>query len=423
MRFLLAPALAGAWAWFMCGTTAAQGDAQVTLTLPDAVRRAISQQPSLHGFEFQLRMQEARIGEAGLRPSTSVGLLVEDFAGTGARSDIESAQTTLSLSHVIELGGKRDARVAAAEAGHGRLRTEKAVLQLDVTAEVARRFVESLHERELLRIAQEGLQQAEASHAAAGRRVQAALAPAVEVARAEVGLLQAKLALEHAEHRLENSRVFLAAAMGDRTVRFGDTAGDLLAIDELAPIEALLEWMETSPDLMAFADEARLRDAQIRLAEVQRRPDIRTEFGFRRYELDDDVAFIAGFNVPLGTGNRARYGIDVARAERSKADTDRESAFLRAQAHLLAQYGEIKHAILEARTLRDSVIPQLESVWSKTGVAYQRGRYSYLELMDAQRELLGARRRLADVAAEFHILRIEIERLTGQSLEAAGVKP
>jgi outer membrane protein, heavy metal efflux system len=90
---------------------------------------------------------------------------------------------------------------------------------------------------------------------------------------------------------------------------------------------------------------------------------------------------------------------------------------------LLSQYRELGHSSIEANVLREQIIPQLQSALEKTEYAYQRGRYTYLEWTDAQRELIDARRRLSDAAAKYHILRIEIERLTGQSLEAHGVTP
>jgi cobalt-zinc-cadmium efflux system outer membrane protein len=414
-------AVAGMCAMLLSSIAAAQSAG--SLSLPDAIRQALEKHPELGGFAYRLHAQEARIGEAGLAPETSIGLLVEDVAGSGERRGFDSAQTTLSLSRVIELGDKRATRTASAEAMRTRLQTERAALQLDVTAEVARRFVETLHERELLRIAQENLRQAEGTHGAVARRVQAALAPAAEIARAEVRVAQARLDLEHAEHQLQSSRVFLAAAIGERSVLFGETVGDLFAIEELAPIDELLKRVESTPDFDLFYDESRLRDAQIRLAEMQRRPDIRGEVGVRRYEQGGDYAFVAGVSVPLNSARRARYGVDMARAARASVDSEREMAFLRVQAQLLVQYRELEHAVLETRTLRNTIIPQLENALSRTEYAYQRGRYSYLELIDAQRELLAARRRFADVAAEYHTLRIEIERLTGEGLEIAEVTP
>jgi outer membrane protein, heavy metal efflux system len=404
------------------GVASAQSGAE-PLTLSAAMKRALDQNPELQGFAFELRAQEARIGEAGLRPVTSAEALLEDAGGTGDRRGLDAAQTTLSLSHIFELGGKREGRVAVAEAARSRMQTELAARQLDVVAEVARRFIETLHEREGLRIAEEGTRLAERTREAASRRAQAALAPAAEIARAEVRVSQAMLELEHAEHELESSRVFLAAAMGERTVRFGDAVGDLFATNAITPLDELLERVEQSPELVRFADEARLRDAELRLAELKRRPDIRGQLGVRRYEQGDDVALMAGVSVPLQSARRATYGIDIARADRARTDAEREAALLRVQAQLRAQYREIEHLQLESRTLRETIVPQLQNALERTELAFQRGRYSYLELTDAQRELLNARGRLSDVAANIHILRVEIERLTGQSIETIGVTP
>jgi outer membrane protein, heavy metal efflux system len=393
------------------------------LTLPDAIRRALDRNPELLGFEYRLRVADARVGESGLAPATSVGVLVEDAAGSGARRGFDSAQTTLSLSRVIELGGKRDARVAAAEAGRDRVRTERAARQLDVTAEVARRFIETLHERELVRLAAEVLRQSEVTRDAVDRRVRAALAPSAELARADVRVAQATLDLEHAEHELQTARVFLAAAMGERQVGFTEALGDLYALEDPAPLDDLLARVESTPDFAAFVDDARLRDAEMRLALLQRRPDLRAEIGVRRYEDTGDTALIAGISVPLQSGRRARFATDAAAAERERNDADREAAFLKVRARLFAQYRELEHSLLEARTLRGSIVPRLEDALTRTEYAFQRGRYSYLELTDAQRELLAARQRVADVAANYHTLRIEIERLTGEGLEAAGDRP
>ena len=47
------------------------------------------------------------------------------------------------------------------------------------------------------------------------------------------------------------------------------------------------------------------------------------------------------------------------------------------------------------------------------------GRYSYLEWVDAQRELVDVQRTLIDASANAHLYRAEIERLTGESLPVA----
>lgn len=419
MRFVLGPAIAGVCALLWALGAGAQA-VDEPLDLAAAIQRALAQQPALAGFVFELRAQEARVAEAGLRPATQVDLLVEDAGGTGERRGFSAAQTTLSLSHLIELGGKREGRIAVAEATQAQLKTAQAALQLDVVAEVARRFIDTVHQQARLHVAQQDLQLAQRMQEAVARRVRAARAPTVEVARSEVRVSQAHLEIEHAEHELQSSRRFLAAAMGERQVRFGEALGDLYTFAPVVAFDDLAGRIDSSPEFLQFADEARVRDAELRLVELRRRPDVRTQLGVRHYDSGDDVALIAGFSVPLGSARRAQSAIDRARAQRARTDAEREAAFLKVQAQLFAQYQALEHARLEANTLRERVIPQLERALQMTESAYQRGRYSYLEWTDAQRELLAARRRLTDVAATFHTLSVEIERLTGQSLETMG---
>lgn len=66
--------------------------------------------------------------------------------------------------------------------------------------------------------------------------------------------------------------------------------------------------------------------------------------------------------------------------------------------------------------LRADAIPQAEQALQQTQLGYERGRFSYLELVTAQQEVLELRAAIIDAAAETHRVRAEIERLTGEAL-------
>ena len=390
------------------------------ITLAQAMARARANHPALAEGEAALRAQDARIAEAALTPQASAELLVEDAGGTGERRGFSAAQTTLSLSHLIERGGKREGRVAVAEAERSMLKTAQEARRLDIGAEVARRFIDTLRAQAQAEVTAEAMSAAERTHAAVDKRVRGAQALPAEAARARVALELAKLEQESTEHELKGARQYLAAAMGERQVRFGRSAGALLEFGATLPFEALEPRIEASPDFTRFADEARVRDAQVRLAQLRQRSDVRTQIGVRRYGESGDTALMAGFSIPIGSARRAASAIEVARAERSQLDAQRQVAFLGVRAQLFDQYQELEHARHEAQVLHDTVVPQLIEALQKSEYAYQRGRYSYLEWSEVQRELLAARRRLNDVAAAFHTLRIEIERLSGEPVALTG---
>ena len=121
----------------------------------------------------------AEAPEGALKPPFQGELLIEDALGSGSHSGLSAAQTTLSLSRLIELGGKCEGRIAVAEAGRSRLRTEQAARQLDVLAEVSRRFLGVLNWQARSDIAAEGVAIAARTLDAAQRRVEAARAPEV----------------------------------------------------------------------------------------------------------------------------------------------------------------------------------------------------------------------------------------------------
>lgn len=426
MRYMLVRAMAMACCGLIpvvAGAAGPETTPGVPITLSGAVRRALATHPELAGFAFDLRAQEARGREAGLRPFPELELLVEDIGGSGERSGTASAQTTLSLSQVIELGGKRHARADVAQARLQRQRSEHAARQLDIVAEVARRFVATLALQSRVAVAREALSLVESTAAAVDRRVRAAAAPEAESARARVAVAEARLELEDALHELATRRHALAVAMGAPEPDFGGAQGDLLMLPDARPFDGLIAQLKASPDFLRFADEERLRDAELRLAQRQQRADLRATVGVRRYESGDDLGLVAGIGLPLFASRRAGPQIERAQAERERIGFDREAAFLKAQHQLYAQYQEMEHARHVADVLRDQVLPQLQSALEKTRYAYERGRYSYLEWADARQRLLTARRRQIDTAADFHNYRIDIERLTGESLGAAGDRP
>jgi cobalt-zinc-cadmium efflux system outer membrane protein len=82
--------------------------------LRQALALALLQNPELRAFAWDVRAAEARTLQAGLRPNPELGLEVENIAGTGVLQGGQSAETTLRLNQVIELGGKRARRLQVA---------------------------------------------------------------------------------------------------------------------------------------------------------------------------------------------------------------------------------------------------------------------------------------------------------------------
>ncbi|MDT0499216.1 TolC family protein [Algiphilus sp. W345] len=399
------------------------GADESSISLREAIGRARDLRPELNGFVFELRVQDATEVEAALRPSPTVELRIDDALGSGSRSGFESAQTTLSLSQLIELGGKRDSRIEVANAQSQRLRSKQAARQLDVVAEIGRAFVEALTQQAREISAQDAAQLAQRVSAAVAERVQAAVAPPAERSRAAVAVTEAELTLEDARHVAATSRFFLASTIGLDRPDFTHVSGELFTLEELPDFGVLIARLEASPDFLRFTNEARLKQAQLNLAQSRRRGDLRASVGMRHFQQGDDAALVAGISLPLFSNSRAEPAIASASAELAQVDQQRRAALLKARAQLFAYYQEMEHARHVVATLDRQLIPELERALAQTEDAWRRGRYSFLEWSEVQKRLLDARLRRIDAAAEYHLNRIEIERLTGQSPVEAGEAP
>ena len=386
------------------------------LTLGQALEKARALHPRLVGFVFEQRVQARQAQSAALRPATTAELLVEDFGGDGAVSGFDGAQTTLSLSRALELGGKRQGRMAVSDALAARLRSEQAAAQIDLAADIARRFVAMLAQQERVDVSRKALELARSVEAVVDSRVRAAAAPEVELVRASVASAEAELTLEDATHVLATARFELASAMGLAEPDFTAVAGDLYALAAVSPFAELMRKVESAPDFMRFNHEARLHEAELRLAQAQAVADPRLTVGARRFQRGSDTAWLAGLSLPLFSGSRASPAVAASEASRDGLALERQAALLRARALLFARHQEMEHARHVAGVLRDDILGQLGRALEQTEIAYRRGRYSYLEWGDAQKRLIEARERYIAAATEFHLNRIEVERLTGENL-------
>jgi cobalt-zinc-cadmium efflux system outer membrane protein len=391
------------------------------LTLERAIAAAIRNNPDLAVLPLQHRVLDARSEQAGQRPPLTVAIDLENVLGTGDTRGTRAAEATLALSSVVELAGKRASRIDAAHFALGVFATERSAKQLDVLAEVTRRFIHAAASVERVHLAERATSLAEHTLADAERRVRAAKAPHVEVDRAEIAAARARLAESRSLAEAASARRQLAATWGASDAMLdgtpiGDLDARLLDLPAVADFDALAARLDASPDFLRFASESRLRDAELRLAQSQRRPDLQWSAGVRRLQESRDQAFVAGLSIPLGSARRAESGIAEARAQRDLVDAERAASQVRVRATLHALHSSLRAAVAEAIALRTTMLPRIEEALKETQYAFDRGRYGYLELVDAQREYLDVQSALIDASADAHLLQTEIERLTAAAL-------
>lgn len=385
------------------------------LTLAAAVDRTLRSNPDLAALPARQREQNARIELAGLRPPLAFDAQIENMLGSGGYRDLDGAETSLSLSQVIELGDQRRKRLAAARGTMDALELAQTVAQLDAVAETTRRYIELASEEQQQILAMEWLAASQRKTNDVERRVKAARDPEVELVRARIDLSRAELGVRVAADRVRIAQRKLAAMWGAMEPDFERIEANLFDLPNIESLQQRTEKIASSADFLLFATEIRQREAEVELAKAEARASITVTAGIRRLEATGDQAFIAGFSMPLSSARYARPRIAEAQARRDGLELERTAALIKARASLFEVAARLKHAVEEAQTLRDDLIPRMETAVKATEYAWQRGRYGYIELSEAQREQLALRLALITAATNAHLYRIEIERLTGDS--------
>src|SRR6478752_2263275 len=188
--------------------------AAAPFTLEQALRAAGGVSPNLEAAAADVLAARAGRTVAGLRPNPEAQLEVENVAGTGNYSGLQSSETTASMAFPLELGGKRSARLAVADAQIGRARVEAAIVEADLRRRVTEAYIDAASAERRIETAKQEADFAGAAFRAASARVTAGAASPIEQQRADVIRINADLALEKARRDAEVARGTLARLIG-----------------------------------------------------------------------------------------------------------------------------------------------------------------------------------------------------------------
>jgi cobalt-zinc-cadmium efflux system outer membrane protein len=399
-------ALAGVLGWPWAGLLAEP------LSLEAAIGRALESNPVLRAerASTQALAHQARLD--GLKPAPTLGAELENVGGTGAVSGVGGAEATLRLGQVIELGGKRDARRERGEALVARQELEIARKRLDLATEATKRYIAVVEAQQELVLTTRQVALAGETMAAVRQRVERGVAPEGDIALAEITVVRAELAREHAEHELASARFSLATLWGETGPAQIEADGELLALPGLPDFDALSTRLADTPEAHAFERDVARIEGDRQVARAAALPDLSFSAGVRRLEAIDDQALVFSFSMPFGTGERSAYAVARTESELDAVAARREAALLDARQQLFARYQELRHARTEYQALGERMIPAAERGLALTRQGYDDARYSVLQLVQAQATLLQLQVDRLAAAARYHTLFADIERST-----------
>jgi cobalt-zinc-cadmium efflux system outer membrane protein len=387
------------------------------VTLKHALTLVLMNNPELKAFSLEVRALEARALQAGLFPNPEIDIEGENFGGSGEYQDTEVMETTIQLSQLIELGGKRSKRKQLAILEQNLGTWDYKIKRIDVLTAVTKAFVEVLATQNRLSLTEELVGLAQDTLATVSERVKAGKVSPLEETRSKVAYSIAQIDLERAKRSLEGSRRKLAAAWGSKTPMFEKVEGRFFDIVPVPSAEKLEGLISQNPEIERWISEMDRRRADLELAKATGIPDVTLSGGVRRFNENDDNAFVFGVSIPLPIFNRNQGGILEASRRLAKAGEERRAVELKVIDDLAQAYESLSSAFIEATALKRDVLPGAQSAFEASREGYRHGKFDYLAVLDAQRTLFETRSQYIEVLNQYHQAVSEVERLIGTGLD------
>lgn len=389
------------------------------VTLDGAIRRVLANSPDLAAAAEAVRAREGDARQAALWPNPDLIGEAENFGGTGDQQSFETAEYTVSLAQPIDVSGKVRRRSTAADYERRLSGWDYETTRLDLITSTRKAYADLVAAQRNVELTRELARLADDLAAAVGARVQAGKVSPVEATRIEVVKSATRAEALRAEQELSTARAALAALWGDAGSPVG-WATEESQVDAGMPPSSILEsLLAGAPEAARWSDEIALREAEFDLARATAFPDVTASLGARRFAENDDYAFVAGLSVPLPVFDRNQGAIAAATSRRTEVERRRAAFLARQRADFQAAYDGVRRAEISVRSLDDRIIPSAQSVFTATTIGYQAGKFSLIDLLDAQRTLFEAQVQGVEARAALTKARADLERLIARPVEAA----
>ena len=388
-------------------TAATAQPQEAALTLEVAIARAFAANPALRAAALEVEAQGGALVQAGMLPNPELEFIKEGTSGPDRTS-------TMQLTVPIELGGKRGARIAAARAGRTVAAESLAALQTEVRADVSAAFHALAVATERARLAGELAGLAGQAAAAATRRVQAGKVSPVEETRAKVALAGVRIEALQSAREFESAKARLAALWAGSARDIGAVRDAALSVSMAAPpLATLLSRTDAAPAIRRQHAEVGQRDAAASVELSRRMPNIGVIVGTQRDYRDRDRQAVVGLSVPLPLFDRNQGGVLESLRRVDKAKEELRGQIARVRADVTEAHAQWSTALAEATLIEEQILPGAASTYAAAGKGFEAGKFSFLEVLDAQRTLFQARIQYLNASAQAWRACADIERLIG----------
>ncbi|EGF31143.1 Heavy metal RND efflux outer membrane protein, CzcC family [Oxalobacteraceae bacterium IMCC9480] len=225
--------------------------------------------------------------------------------------------------------------------------------------------------------------------------------------------------LSQAASELAMARNRLASTWGSTRPRFERVDGALDILPPLPSLDALMQRLQHSPALARSRLEVMRRQALVQVERARQVPDITLSLGAKRDEQLGRNQAIVGVSIPLPLFDRNQGNLLESLRRTDQARDALTARQVHSASELAQAHEQLDTARQQARLLQQQIVPGARSAYDAATTGFAFGKFSFLDVLDAQRTLLQARSQALQTLASAHRAAADIERLVGGDVATA----
>ena len=356
------------------------------------------------------RIEEARGRLAGAVVRFRDNPLLEFDAGPRFTNQGRIVDLNVGVSQNFELGGRRSARIAGAQAGIAEETANSEDATRHLLRDVANAFLRCLWAQERLELLKSSEQLATDLLQTSQKRYDAGDIPILQFNLAKTSAIRAN-------SELRNATADLVESLGNLRVFLGMAPDEPLAVQgkirEQAhyDLESLLVAAPERPDLKALAAEIHQAEADVQLGEGFKRPEIAIGGNYLRDERNNIVEGGVKITLPVFSKGQELQATGTARANRIRGELAAAQRTVRSEIQTAV---EIQRYKLEtAEEMEKTGLPALEENENLSRRSYEEGEIGLPELLFIRREILETKLLYAESLLGAALSGVEVEFRAG----------
>lgn len=385
-----------------------QSEAATILTLQKAIDLALDSNLDLAVARREIEATQGQVIQGQARPNPELAYSLEDQR---AATRTQSVQINLP----VEMGGKRAARITAAERGRDIAVEELNLRRVEIRAAVVAAFFETLAAQERAALAQASVDLAKRATDAVAKRVAAGKVSPVEETKARVAEAGVRVELAQAQSEQRSARARLASLLGANPPRFTQVAGSVDDLPNVPSLDDIQQRLSASSALRRAQLEIERRRSLADVERSKQTPDVTVSLGVKRPNELARNQLMLGISVPLPLFDRNQGNLLEALKREDKARDELQALNLRLNTELLQARERLASVRGEIDILQREVLPGAKSAYDAATVGFGYGKFNYLEVLDAQRTYFAAKSQYLKALADAHRAAADMDRVIGAS--------